>query len=92
MKNKKIFALISVVAICVSVISSYGDTQLTLSKYGTVSEEVRAIQERLQYLGYDIGAVDGIYGGKTQRAVYRYQRANGLKADGIAGKQTLSML
>lgn len=91
-KKMKIFALISVFAISLSLFSSYVQTRSALSKYGSVSEEVRAIQERLKYLGYDIGAVDGVYGSKTQKAVYRYQRANGLKADGIAGKQTLAML
>lgn len=92
MNKKRIFAIISMMAICISLISSYSETKSALSRYGTVSEEVRAIQERLQYLGYDIGQIDGIYGSKTQRAVYRYQRANGLRADGVAGKQTLSML
>ncbi len=92
MNKKRIFALVSVIAITFSLISSYTQTKGAFSKYGTVSEEVRAIQERLKYLGYDIKKADGVYGSETQRAVYRYQRANGLKADGIAGKQTLSML
>ncbi|MDD4690452.1 MAG: spore cortex-lytic enzyme [Eubacteriales bacterium] len=90
--NKRTFSLIAVIALVVTITSSFYETNSALSKYGNVSEEVRAIQERLKYLGYDIGNVDGVYGSKTQKAVYRYQRANGLKADGIAGKQTLSML
>ncbi|MBQ1821057.1 MAG: peptidoglycan-binding protein [Clostridia bacterium] len=51
-------------------------------------EDVRRLQLALKEQGYDPGQTDGIYGKKTERAVKRFQRANGLKADGIAGKQT----
>lgn len=51
-------------------------------------EDVRRLQLALKEQGYDPGQIDGIYGKKTERAVRRFQRANGLKVDGIAGKQT----
>lgn len=63
-----------------------------LSKYGSRGGEVTSIQQRLQELGYDPGAADGIYGKKTQQAVIAFQRDNGLDADGIAGKNTLAAL
>lgn len=64
----------------------------TLSKMGSRGEEVRRIQQRLKSWGYYTGNVDGIYGTATQSAVRKFQRANGLEADGIAGPKTLSAI
>lgn len=55
-------------------------------------EDVRLVQNALKRNGYDPGQIDGVYGRKTQRAVKRYQRDHGLKADGIVGKQTRESL
>ena len=55
-------------------------------------EDVKRLQEALKQQGYDPGQIDGIFGKKTERAVKRFQRANGLKVDGIAGKQTVFAL
>lgn len=63
-----------------------------LSKIGSRSEEVRSIQQALKNRGYDVGGVDGIFGTKTQNAVIRFQRDNGLTPDGIAGPKTLRAL
>ena len=63
-----------------------------LSKMGSRSEEVKDIQRVLKTKGYYSGAVDGIYGTGTKNAVIKFQKKNGLKADGIAGKQTLKAL
>ena len=46
----------------------------------------------LNNLGYDTGGVDGIFGRKTRSAVKAFQKANGLKADGILGKNTITAL
>lgn len=48
----------------------------------------RLIQERLNSLGFNCGKVDGIFGGGTRAAVIAFQRAHGLSADGIVGKNT----
>lgn len=42
--------------------------------------------------GYYSGSVDGIYGSGTEKAVKKFQKANGLTADGIAGKATLNAM
>lgn len=64
----------------------------TLSKMGSRGDEVRRIQQKLKSMGYYTGSVDGIYGTQTQSAVKKFQRGNGLDADGIAGPKTLSYL
>ena len=63
-----------------------------LSKYGSRGSEVTQIQQRLQELGYDPGAADGIFGTRTQQAVLAFQRDYGLSADGIVGEKTLAAL
>lgn len=63
-----------------------------LSKRGSVGEEVKNIQQRLSKWGYKPGAVDGVYGAKTEAAVKRFQKNNGLVQDGIAGPKTLEKI
>ncbi len=63
-----------------------------LLKYGSQSEEVKTLQQNLKALGYYTGNVTGNYGKLTQQAVYKFQQANGLSADGIAGSKTLSAI
>ncbi|WP_346767848.1 N-acetylmuramoyl-L-alanine amidase [Knoellia koreensis] len=52
-------------------------------------EDVVALQERLNTLGFDAGRVDGRFGADTERAVRGFQRAYGLAGDGSVGPQTL---
>ena len=63
-----------------------------LSKIGSRSEEVRKIQTALKEKGYFDSKVDGIFGTITKKAVEKFQKANGLTVDGIAGKNTLKAL
>ena len=65
---------------------------LALSKYGSRGNEVRQIQTKLKNWGYYSGAVDGIYGSATLAAVKKFQKKNGLTADGIAGTKTLQAM
>lgn len=53
---------------------------------------IKQIQALLTYLGYNPGAVDGADGANTQTAVKRFQAAEGLGVDGIAGEQTQAAL
>ena len=62
------------------------------SRYGSSGSEVRTIQTKLKNWGYYSGSVDGVYGSKTLAAVKKFQRKNGLTADGIAGTATLHAL
>ncbi|WP_244617000.1 peptidoglycan-binding protein, partial [Starkeya nomas] len=55
------------------------------------SPSTMLLQEKLVQLGYDI-KVDGRYGPKTTEAVTAYQKANGLKVDGIAGDITMASI
>jgi N-acetylmuramoyl-L-alanine amidase len=57
-----------------------------------VGEDVRALQERLLEMGYDVGRADGVYGAGTARAVAQFQREVGLSPDGSCGPLTLTAL
>lgn len=46
------------------------------------------LQDALNYLGYNAGSIDGIFGTNTRNAVRRYQAAAGLSQDGIVGCNT----
>ena len=63
-----------------------------LSRYGSRGSEVSKIQTKLKNWGYYTGSVDGIYGSSTLSAVKKFQRKNGLTADGIAGKATVEKM
>ncbi len=63
-----------------------------LYKKGSSGATVREIQTRLKNWGYYDGAVDGIYGSQTEKAVRYFQRKNGLSVDGQVGNQTLAAL
>ena len=72
--------------------SSSSTSSSSVLKYGTQSDAVRTLQTNLKALGYYTGSVTGNFGNLTKEAVYNFQRANGLSADGIAGAKTLSAI
>ena len=61
-------------------------------RHGSRSEAVRQMQEDLKALGYYTGSITGNFGTLTEAAVMKFQRANNLSADGIAGAKTLAKI
>jgi lytic murein transglycosylase len=59
---------------------------------GLSRAEIKELQTRLQALGYDIGAPDGIPGEKTRQAVSREQSKRGYSQDGRVGQRILHAL
>jgi 6-phosphogluconolactonase (cycloisomerase 2 family) len=56
------------------------------------ADDLRTAQRLLAIQGYPIGAVDGIDGPQTRRAVALFQESSGLKSTGIVDALTLSTL
>ena len=61
---------------------------------GDKGEEVKTLQQALLAKGYDLGkfGADGSFGAATEAAVKAFQTASNLKADGIAGRNTVTAL
>ncbi|WP_346026859.1 peptidoglycan-binding protein [Beduinella massiliensis] len=67
-------------------------TYLTLSRYkGSRGQVVLNLQERLKDLGYSVN-LTAKFDYATEEAVRQFQRTNGLDVDGIAGKNTQTVL
>src|SRR3954466_1952086 len=65
---------------------STADASKSLS-LGSTGSAVKKLQRKLH-----VKPVSGYFGQETRRAVIRFQRRNGLKADGVAGPATLRKL
>jgi peptidoglycan hydrolase-like protein with peptidoglycan-binding domain len=60
---------------------------------GSRGTQVKKLQQQLITLGYlPAGEDDGKYGPKTAMAVQQFQKAEGIKVDGVAGYQTFVTL
>ena len=71
--------------------NNYSSHEIT-AEAATTKAENRTIQTKLKRWGYYTGAVDGIYGPLTKKAVRYFQSKNGLAVDGIVGPKTASAL
>lgn len=88
--------IIRIAAVCMATImalapvSAYASTVL---KVGSRGSEVKTVQTTLQELGYyTYPSITGYYGSITASAVRRFQKANGVTADGVIGKITMGIL
>ena len=59
---------------------------------GSRGADVETLQEELSREGYNPGSVDGVFGPRTEEAVFAFQTAADLAVDGIVGPQTLRAL
>lgn len=83
--------IICVVAMLLSAILM---TAVSAAGYGRGSsgETVKQIQTKLRDWGYYDGAVDGVFGSGTEKAVKAFQKKNGLTVDGKVGQATFEAL
>lgn len=76
--------------------SSGGGSSSTKSsgtlKKGSKGDNVKALQNALNSLGYGNLAVDGVMGNQTVNALKKFQQDSGLSADGVFGSKTQSAL
>ena len=91
--RKKLVLLVAVLfAVNIFIIALAQEAAADLYKRGSAGDVVREVQTRLKNWGYYTAEVDGVYGSRTEEAVRRFQRQNGLSVDGQVGDQTLAAL
>ena len=65
---------------------------MDIIKLNSTGPTVELLQSTLKELGYYNGAIDGVFGVQTQRAVINFQKNNNLTPDGIVGPKTWNLL
>ena len=70
-----------------------GDRILSFAAaHPTVGEDVLALQQRLNALGFPCGREDGHLGPQTDAAIREFQRNTGIRPDGVCGPATFRAL
>ena len=69
-----------------------GDRTLYLHSPHFRGDDVRALQRKLNALGFDAGREDGMFGVNTDHAMRDFQRNVGEEPDGIVGLHAIEML
>ncbi len=87
---KKVLALILALTLLLS--AAVTASAATVLRPGDKGDLVKKVQQALNDAGYSEVKVDGVYGPTTVDAVKRYQKNNGLVADGKAGPKTLTKM
>ncbi len=90
LRKSRFLALLVLIIIILSNVCAHA--AYSTLRYGDSGDAVKALQEKLVSLGYNTNGIDGKYGNGTKKAVYNFQRANGLGKDGVAGNATLTKL
>ena len=91
-RKRLVLALAVIFAVNIFIIALAQRASADLYKRGSSGAAVSEIQTRLKNWGYYFGAVDGVYGSQTEKAVRWFQQKNGLTADGQVGDKTLAAL
>ena len=90
--KKRIVAAILAISAAVTLFSATAfAAPKTSLKMGSSGENVKTLQKYLIANGYSLTA-DGKFGAGTKNAVMQYQKAVGLKSDGIVGATTWNRL
>lgn len=87
------FLLLSVALVCAFLQEDESQVaDAAVLKQGSKGDLVKEVQTKLIKWGYLTGRADGIFGAKTKAAVIKFQRKNGLTADGVIGTRTAQAL
>ena len=92
--HRKLRAGLAALLLCAALAAGTAGIRAAAASYknGSSGETVLKIQRVLKNKGYYTGALDGIFGSRTESAVRRFQRDAGITVDGICGPETLRAL
>ncbi len=97
MFNRNVVQLYSVVPVGTPVtirgtpVARFGEVRRVIVPT-LIGSDVIQLQQKLEAMGYDIGRVDGYYGGKSVAAVKAFQASRGLPATGVVDAATYDAL
>ena len=85
--------ILSAAIIC-SIVGVASSAEALILRTGSRGTNVTVVQDTLKSQGFMSSNVNstGYYGTLTRRAVMNFQRARGLRVDGVVGPQTLSAM
>jgi peptidoglycan hydrolase-like protein with peptidoglycan-binding domain len=89
--KRRICGILIITLLIIFIIPQFAYAAPALRR-GSKGSQVADMQKRLIQLGYLNDRADGSFGPLTEKAVKDFQRAHGLKVDGIAGPQTMGVL
>ena len=89
MKKRVLSIFMALLIVTIWAVEARGATILEVGSRGS---DVIKVQNRLIQWDYLKGTADGRYGEATRNAVLRFQRNNGLTADGRVGPATAAAL
>ena len=89
MKKKILSIIMALLIVCCCAMPARGATVLEVGSRGS---DVIKVQNKLIQWDYLSGTADGRYGEATRNAVLRFQRNNGLTADGRVGPATAAAM
>ena len=90
-KSKRIITILLALTLVLGSVVALR-AQAASYKRGSSGQVVTQIQTKLKRWGYYNGAIDGVYGSATEKAVRLFQQKNGLTVDGKAGQKTLAAM
>lgn len=86
-----VFSLLLAVSISQGALTAGAQEHPTVT-LGSRGDDVRIVQKYLADAGYYAGAIDGIFGPVTAKAVKEFQHSNYLSVTGIVDKETFAYL
>lgn len=93
MKRKRIRKLAALLIVALMIAAAVTEIALADSlRRGSRGTLVTQLQTKLKRWGYYTGAIDGVFGTGTEKAVKAFQKKVGLTADGIVGPKTAAAL
>lgn len=92
LKNKLMLVLLLMVMTLMFATSAQASLGDVLLKFGSRGPDVVELQTKLNYVGFNVGKADGIFGTMTEQGVKSFQKDNGLTQDGIVGTMTTKSL
>ena len=91
MTKRRSLRVLLIALLLVTINSAAMAATYSTLEYGDRGDSVKQMQIALNTLGYSTNGADGKFGSGTENAVRLFQKANGLKQDGKAGNQTLTL-